>query len=279
VIGGSVKADRPLPPATAGFDLAAAGYEAACGNELFLAMRARVQQLLTEVLPAAARVLEIGCGVGLDTEFLVRSGHRVTATDPAPGMLERARRRLDADSTLAGRASWRRAGLAELSEASGSEGPAALDAIVSNFGALNCVADLTPLGFLAHRRLRSGGVIVIGLMTRVCLWEIGYHLCRFQPRTALRRLGRAPVLVDVERVAVPTWYHGARSVAAALGPEFVVRRVVGLNVLLPPPHLVGGWRRMPAGLRRRVQRVDGRVARWPLLRRLGDHVVIVVEKR
>ena len=47
--------------------------------------------LLEPVRERGGLVLEIGCGTGLLTRFLVRAGHRVVATDAAPAMLELAR--------------------------------------------------------------------------------------------------------------------------------------------------------------------------------------------
>ncbi len=38
-------------------------------------------------------VLEVGCGSGLLTRYLVDAGHRVLATDASPAMLELARAR------------------------------------------------------------------------------------------------------------------------------------------------------------------------------------------
>ncbi|MEU8610403.1 methyltransferase domain-containing protein, partial [Actinoplanes sp. NPDC048791] len=47
--------------------------------------------LLEPVRERGGLVLEIGCGTGLLTRFLVQAGHRVVATDAAPAMLELAR--------------------------------------------------------------------------------------------------------------------------------------------------------------------------------------------
>jgi SAM-dependent methyltransferase len=47
--------------------------------------------LLEPVRKRGGLVLEIGCGTGLLTRFLVQAGHRVIATDAAPAMLELAR--------------------------------------------------------------------------------------------------------------------------------------------------------------------------------------------
>ena len=44
---------------------------------------------------AGARVLEIGCGMGLHTELMTRAGARVTAIDLSPTSVEATRRRLE----------------------------------------------------------------------------------------------------------------------------------------------------------------------------------------
>ncbi len=47
--------------------------------------------LLQPVLQRRGLVLELGCGTGLLTRYLVDAGHRVIATDASPAMLNRAR--------------------------------------------------------------------------------------------------------------------------------------------------------------------------------------------
>ena len=50
-----------------------------------------ILQLLEPVLEQRGLVVEIGCGSGLLTKYLVEAGHRVLATDASPAMLEIAR--------------------------------------------------------------------------------------------------------------------------------------------------------------------------------------------
>jgi SAM-dependent methyltransferase len=50
-----------------------------------------ILRLLEPVLETGGTVLEIGCGSGLLTKYLVDAGHRVIATDASPPMLELAR--------------------------------------------------------------------------------------------------------------------------------------------------------------------------------------------
>jgi SAM-dependent methyltransferase len=50
--------------------------------------------LLKPVLARQGLVVELGCGSGLLTRYLVEAGHRVVATDASPAMLELARRHM-----------------------------------------------------------------------------------------------------------------------------------------------------------------------------------------
>ena len=47
--------------------------------------------ILEPVLERSGLVLELGCGSGLFTKYLVEAGHRVLATDASPAMVELAR--------------------------------------------------------------------------------------------------------------------------------------------------------------------------------------------
>jgi SAM-dependent methyltransferase len=50
-----------------------------------------ILKLLESVLERGGLVLEIGCGSGLLTKYLVEAGHRVLATDASPAMVDLAR--------------------------------------------------------------------------------------------------------------------------------------------------------------------------------------------
>jgi SAM-dependent methyltransferase len=265
-----------LTPAAEAFDRLSIHYQRLCDNPVFAWMRGRVHAAWAEMIPPGARVLEIGCGIGLDTAFLAGRGADVTAVDPAPGMLRHTEARLAAHRPAL-RARLLRAGLETLDEAIERDGgPGRFDAIVSNFGALNCVEELGLLRGLAERRLAPDGRLSLGLMTRTCAWEIAGFLACLRPGDAFRRLGRGPRLVSVEGVLVPTFYHRPGDVMAALGPAFTVRRLEGLAVLVPPPFAAHRWALAPASVRRLVTAADTAVSSsWPF-NRLGDHFLIEI---
>jgi SAM-dependent methyltransferase len=276
----------PPTPAAVAFSRLAARYDEICENEIFDWMRGRVHGLCREAFPPGTDIIDIGCGSGIDAVFLRERGHAVLACDPAPAMIRETTGRLAARG-LGDGALVLEADLAVLCNVLDS-GAAALPArwrdataggILSNFGALNCAADLRPLGRLAARRLRGGGRLLLGLMSPWCALETAYFLARGRPGSAFRRLRGSPVLVEVEGMAVPTVYHRPRDVMRALGPEFVLRRTCGLAILVPPPHTLQTWRRLPRGMRRALMALDTRVSTVPAIAHVGDHFVMDIEKR
>ncbi|CAM5305348.1 Methyltransferase type 11 domain-containing protein OS=Streptomyces glaucescens OX=1907 GN=SGLAU_09005 PE=4 SV=1 [Streptomyces glaucescens] len=64
-----------------------------CAVELYSRLPAGPEpDVIASAVPAGARVLELGSGVGRMTHPLVERGYRVTAVDESPEMLERVRR-------------------------------------------------------------------------------------------------------------------------------------------------------------------------------------------
>jgi SAM-dependent methyltransferase len=224
-------------------------------------------------------VLEIGCGTGLDTAFLVSRGVRVVACDPSEAMVGRTLSRL-----AAGRASAAATvmpcgleGLPMFLDAFGQREP--FDGIVSNFGALNCVACLWPLREVASTILKPGGALLLGIMGRACAAEAIYFALTGRRELIQRRSADGPVAVPVAGVPVPTYYHRPNDVAAVLGSDYTLVRVTGIGVTIPPPYLEPRWQRLPAFVRAPLAAVDSTIASCPPFNRLGDHTLLQFVKR
>ncbi|HET9703174.1 MAG TPA: class I SAM-dependent methyltransferase [Vicinamibacterales bacterium] len=261
-----------IPAATAAFDRLAPSYDALVSGEAFLHQRRQTQAVFGRWIRPGVRVLEIGCGTGLDTEFLATQGARVIACDPSEAMLSRARRRAAA-AGVGDRVGLLSCGLQELPQfLDALDNAQGFDAIVSNFGALNCVPSLSALGVIGCRHLRPGGVVIVGLIGRTCLWETLYFTARGDAANARRR--RAPIVaVPVAGVDVPTFYHRTTDVHACLGEAFRLDAQIGIGVAVPPPYLEPRWQRVPAPLRRAAARIDRAAGSWPIVNRLGDHTL------
>src|SRR2546425_7130592 len=74
------------------FDSVANVYDGPRGNNaLIQRMRHEVWRVLGEVFPAGARLLDLGCGTGIDAVHLAASGYDILATDWSPAMVARTR--------------------------------------------------------------------------------------------------------------------------------------------------------------------------------------------
>ena len=269
---GAEGADRTAMLSRLAFDRLAHAYDTLAAGEAFQLQRRQTHRLLSRWIRPGFRVLEIGCATGADTEFLLGLGARVVACDPSEEMLSRAKRRIEA-AGLGDRAGILSCGLRDLPQfLDALDHAEGFDAIVSNFGALNCAPSLAPLGVIGRRHLRGGGAIAIGLMGRSCLWETAYFTIRGdREKAARRRASRADL--PVAGIAVPTFYYRTSEIGAALGETFVRDAVIGVGVLVPPPYLEPRWREVPAVLRRTAAGVDRIAGSWPLINKLGDHTM------
>ena len=127
----------------AAFDSVAADYDGPRGNnELIQDMRRELWRWIAHVFAPGSRLLDLGCGTGLDAVHLAQLGFHVTATDWSPGMVERTQERARL-ANLTERVRAVAVGAHELEHLSAEE--SAFDGAYSDLGALNCVPDLLSL--------------------------------------------------------------------------------------------------------------------------------------
>lgn len=263
------------------FDNIAAAYDTVeADNSIFQWMRRRVQLTALSTFERGSRILEAGCGTGTDALFFAEHGYRVVALDPSSEMVTVASEKI----LLAGFSTaveFHQGGAERLEELVKLYGAASFDGIFSNFGALNCLADLRQFARGAARLLRSGGAMLLNLMPPICPWEIGYYLFKRQPAEAFRRWrgrsGTPGICVNVGHQKIQTYYHTHAAVMAAFLHSFEIEKQFALSVLAPPPYLHGitRYQRFFSVL----LNCEKVMAGWPWLRNWGDHVVIIMRKR
>jgi SAM-dependent methyltransferase len=234
-------------------------------------MRSRVYASFVRHVPAGARVLELNAGTGTDAVALAARGYRVHATDIAPGMLARVHEKVAA-SALHERVSVQRVSYLALDRVSG----APYDAVFSNLGGLNCVADLRPVARGLDGVLLPGGVAVLVVMPPICLWELGLVFAgKF--RLATRRLRRGGTRAHLEGREFRVHYFTPRQVVGAFGSRYEVLGVEGLSVLTPTAESKNLARRH-ARLYRLLARVDDVLAPRRPFSGWGDFFIVVLRR-
>jgi SAM-dependent methyltransferase len=255
------------------FDSVAADYDGPRGNNaLIQRMRQTLWTTVKRELPSGARLLDLGCGTGLDAAEFARSGYRVLATDWSPRMVERTRARAEA-LALDERLQARHLGVQQLAELEGS-----FDGIYSDFGPLNCVPDLRATAEECARLTSAGGRLVFSVMGRICPWEVAHYALRGRFRRAAVRGARGVTPVGMNQHTIWTRYYLPGEFYRAFEPHFALTEQRALSLFLPPPYLVDFHRRHPR-LGDWLGRLDDGLGGWPLLRGMGDHFLIVMRRR
>lgn len=259
-------------PAVA-FDTLAPDYDARfTESTLGRLLRRAVWRWTDRAFAPGDRILELNCGTGEDAVHLAARGVRVLATDGSAAMLDVARAKIGS-AGLDRSIELRQVEIERLDTLT-PDVANPLNGALSNFGGLNCVADLPRAARALAALLRPGARVVLCLMGPFVPWEWAWFVAQGQAGKALRRLRAS----GTQWRGITVWYPSLRAVRRAFAPGFTVRRTGGLGVLLPPTYAEAWAQRHPAlvGL---LDRWERRIEQWPLAPWLGDHYLVELERR
>ncbi|HVN43752.1 MAG TPA: class I SAM-dependent methyltransferase, partial [Steroidobacteraceae bacterium] len=198
---------RQLQETQDAFDSVAGDYDGERGNNALIQdMRREMWRWLDATFPPGSRLLDLGCGTGLDALRMAQQGHRVTAIDWSPGMVRRTQERAER-AQLTARIEALNVGAHELGRI---EESAAYDGAYSDLGALNCVPEPAVVAGECARLLKPGGSLVFSVIGRVCPWEIGHYLVRGRWARLKVRYAAGLVPVGMNRHIVWTRYYTPR---------------------------------------------------------------------
>jgi ubiquinone/menaquinone biosynthesis C-methylase UbiE len=258
-----------IPVIAEAFSRTAAKYDAFAEDHPHLTrLREKVYAHVGRHVLSGSRILELNAGTGIDAVALAQRGYRVCATDISPGMLSRARQKVE------------RLGLQEqveirersFTDVTGVEG-APFDAVFSNLGGLNCIPDLGPVIEQLPHLLRPGGVVTWVLMPPVCLWELA-EVFRGNFRLAFRRLpGRTRS--HLEGLYFDVYYFSPQSVQSLFGRAFTRLDLEGLSVLTPTAESKTIAKRFPR-LYAALARLDDILSTRPPWQGWGDFYILTM---
>jgi SAM-dependent methyltransferase len=269
------------PTSPVGFDAAADRYDAdEQGNRVLAHMRARAFQHLCRAFAPGSRLIELGSGTGTEAARMASErGCQVALVDDSPLMLEHAASKVSAARPGALLGTHRLCARC-VGQLATIYGEASFDGAYSSFGPLNCEPRLAPVAEGLARLVRSGGTLTLSVINRWCPAEVVWFALHGRWRDMARRWGGA-----VQAAAYPggpkdvtTWYYSGREVSRAFIDDFCVEHVEALPLLWPPPYLgflVNRFERLFAAL----EPLEHRVAPLPVLRALGDHVLLRLRRR
>jgi len=258
--------------AAAAFDAIAPEYDRQFTRSLIgRAQRDVVWRYACRAFRGRRQIMELNCGTGEDALYLASCGHEVMALDASARMIEVAKLRKAAEMPSApvqfmqlateelGTLEWR------------------VDGIFSNFSGLNCVANLEEVAERLSELTRPCAQVLLCLSARFCAWETLWYLMHAQPRKAFRRWSGS-TRAQLEGHPLDVYYPSVRKLRWIFSPHFRLRAVTGVGVFTPPSY-VESWARKHPSLLHLFGKLDRRLASWPLLRSIGDHVLLHFERR
>ena len=240
------------------FDSVAARYdEQWTRTPIGRAQRNLVWRNLEPLFRPGNRILDVGCGTGVDASHFAARGVAVHAIDPSPAMVQLAQERGGFTSEVIG--------AEDLTRIDGL-----FDGAISNFGALNCVSDLPAVARELARLMRPGSVVAICIIGRFCAWESLYYSLHFRFGKAFRRLrSRAQ-----SSLGITVYYPSVTELARAFAPGFNLHRWMGIGLLVPPSYVP-----LPGPAVRILGAMDRALARLPLLRAAADHRLLLFVRK
>jgi ubiquinone/menaquinone biosynthesis C-methylase UbiE len=255
------------------FDSIAANYDDLFTHSLIgRAQRGVVWDVLLDTFEPGAHILELNCGTGEDALFLARHDISVVACDGSEGMIRTARKRQQQEAPDAP-IHFKLLPTEQLAELHPGH---SFDGVLSNFSGLNCVSHLDPVVWNLASLVRKGAPVLICLSTRFCLAETLWFLLHGDFRKAFRR---TPGVADakVSEFTVKVHYPTLRQVKQSFSPWFRLRSCTGIGVAVPPSYLEPMIRKYPR-LLSLLRWIDKRISRIPLLRIMGDHMLLHFER-
>jgi SAM-dependent methyltransferase len=256
------------------FDKAAHDYDLHDNaNPLLVWMREIVHKVYMEYLKPDSKILELNAGTGIDARYLASQGMRVYATDISREMIGVLKLN-SADLIAKGMISTEVKSFDDIGEIKENN----FDAVISNFGGLNCINSFGKLSRDISDKMKSRGLFIAVVMNKLCPWEIFYYMLRFKPAQAFRRLNKYGVFAELNGIKVKTYYFSPHGFAREFSKYFMLTKIYSLGLLTPPPYLQGIYGKFKP-LVRQLMKADELICKTFPFNLAGDHFIIVMKKR
>jgi len=202
-------------------------------------LRRRMQEVLFQTFRDGDRVVEVGCGTGIEAIALAERGVSVVATDLSEDMVRLVREKAAAKGltnlearTLAAHE------VGKLHEEFGN----GFDGAYSHGGVLNMDPRIEDVADGLARLVRPHGRFLCTVVNQTSLFEALFYPLVLKPRKGYRRLGRdVPIPItrheEFKKYVVPTRFYSPHRFLQIFGGDFRARHLEGLQILLPPWNL------------------------------------------
>ncbi|MGA7160797.1 MAG: class I SAM-dependent methyltransferase [Bacteroidota bacterium] len=239
-------------------------------NVILRWMRRQVYNHLEEFLSPGDNIFELNAGTGIDAVYFAARGHLVFAIDNAEGMLLELEKKIESFH-LQEKIQFECCSFTELQTLPENR----FNHVFSNFGGLNCVADLRIVTNQLPRFLKTGAMVTFVIMPRVCPWEL-LHLATGSSTFAVRRFSKKGTTASIEGHKFLTYYFSPGDVIRSFNDHFRLVKLRGLASISPPPYMAEFAVSHPR-LYRMLSVLDERYSTFFPFNRWADHFIITFQ--
>lgn len=234
------------------------------------AQRALVWESIEKAFRPGDRVLDLGCGTGVDACSLAERGVKVLGVDCSSEMIRVAKRKV----LSCGMQSSVKLEALAIEQLKQLQDGALFDGLISNFGALNCVEDLGSVAEIMAELLRPGAAVFLCFLGPNCLWEVFWYMAHGNAKKAFRRWRTAGTIAHLSGgTALRIQYPSVRSLTHTFAPNFRLKSWRGIGVTVPPSYAESLARKFPRAMPFATQ-ADRVLGLCPGVRGLADHVLL-----
>lgn len=243
-------------------------------NPIIRYKRERVRNHVLHYIKPGNKILELNAGTGEDAVFFAQSGFYVHATDISEGMQEELSKKVQ-KYKLNERVTTELCSFTNLSELQ-NKGP--YDLIFSNFAGLNCTDKLDEILQSFPELLKPGGIVILTLLPRFCIWEILLAL-KGNFKTAFRRFyNKNGASAHIEGLYFKCWYYNPGYILKALKTTFNLLKLEGLCAIVPPSYLETFPFKYPKIFAFLVKYENRNKSKWPW-KFIGDYYIISLKAK
>ncbi len=234
-------------------------------------MRSLVHGVYLKYIPKESNILELNAGTGVDAVFLAENGYKVFASDISEVMIDILKTKGKSEKAMIEAKTLSFDEISTIAENN-------FDAVVSNFGGLNCINDFSKLSNDLAAKLKPNGLFIAVVMNKICPWEIFYYIITLKFGEAFRRFKKQGIMAELNGEKVLTYYFTPGEFTAAFSRNFTKVKLFSLGLKTPPPYLLGIYNRLKP-LVKLWMKLDKIFMGLPILNLMGDHFIIVMKKK
>jgi ubiquinone/menaquinone biosynthesis C-methylase UbiE len=243
-------------------------------NVILTWMRSIVHEIYLKYIPKNSFILELNAGTGIDAVFLAQHGYKIYAADISDKMISvlnnNAREFINNGLIKSDIKSFDE--ISEITECN-------FDAVISNFGGLNCINNFAKLSNDLSNKLKPDGLFIAVVMNKIIPWEIIYFMAKLNIKQAFRRFNKNGIFVPLNnQYSVLTYYFTPAEFYNFFKNNFKKVKLYSLALKTPPPYLAGFFIKFKT-LLKIFMKIDNLIKSFPPFNYFGDHFILIMRKK